>query len=216
MVMNSEDRKIVVDIWKTTVEVQRHFNDISMRIRGIFVTTLLATFAAIGFLLNKELNLEVFDLDVQFAAVMPVYGFIITCLFYFIDRYWYHQLLVGSVKHAIEIEKEYKTRIPGLSLSETIGKESPYEPRGVVRCLAKLLVTDDQFRKTNKLHSVGKIEVFYKSVMAVLLLTAILVGLTGGVTARPAPPDQMSAALTSATAANPSNQAEQLESPFYG
>ena len=215
--MNNEDRKIVVDIWKTIVEVQRHFNEISMRIRGMFVTALLAIFAAIGYLPEKGLNLEAGDFNVPISVVVPVFGVFITYLFYFIDRYWYHQLLVGSVEHAIMIEEKYKKEMPELSLSTKIGEESPYEPGPFVRCLAKVLcVRHNQFWKTGKLHSVGKIEFFYKSVMAVLLLTAILLGFLGGVTPRPAPTDQMSAAPTSATAANPSNQAEQLESPFYG
>jgi len=215
--MNNEDRKIVVDIWKTIVDVQQHFNDISMRIRGLFVTTLLATFAAIGFLLNKELNLEIGDYDVQFATFVPLLGVIITFLFYIIDRYWYHLLLIGSVKHAESIEKEYKTRIPGLSLSKTIRKESPYEPGCFIRFCAKFLcVGDDQTWRNGKLHSAEKIDFFYRSVMAMLVIIAVVVGSTGGVTPRPAPTDQISAAPTSATAANPSNQAEQLESPFYG
>ena len=197
--MNSEDRKDIIDIWKTIVDVQRHFNDISMRIRGMFVTILLATFAAIGFLLNKELNLEVGNFDVQFATVVPLYGVFVTYLFYFIDRYWYHRLLVGSVKHAIMIEKKYSKELPELSLSETIGIESPYEPGWIVRCLARVfLVRHDKFRETGKLHSVGKIEFFYKSVMAVLLLTAILVGLLGGVTARPTSTIEKSAPAPSA------------------
>ena len=197
--MNSEDRKHIIDIWKTIVDVQRHFNEISMRIRGMFVTILLATFAAIGFLLNKELNLEVGDFDVQFATVVPLYGVFVTYLFYFIDRYWYHRLLVGSVKHAIMIEKKYNKELPELALSETIGMESPYEPGCVVRYLAKVfLVRHEKFRETGKLHSVGKIEFFYKSVIAVLLLTAFLVGLLGGVTVRPTPTVETSSPSSSA------------------
>ena len=209
--MNSEDRKHIIEIWKTIVDVQRHFNDISMRIRAMFVTILLATFAAIGFLLNKELNLEAGDFDVQFATVVPLYGVFVTYLFYFIDRYWYHRLLVGSVKHAIIIEKKYKEEIPELALSETIGMESPYEPGCVVRCLAKVvLVRHEQFRETGKLHSVGKIEFFYKSVMAVLLLTALLVGLLGGVTARPTPTSETSSQSSSARSPSTLNMDEDV------
>ena len=117
--------------------------------------------------------------DVQFATVVPLAGIFVTYLFYFIDRYWYHRLLVGSVKHAIEIEKKYSKELPELALSDAIGKESPYDPGCVVRCLAKVIfVRHEKFRKTGMLHSVGKIEFFYKSVMAVLLLAAILVGLS--------------------------------------
>lgn len=180
--MEDQQRKQIIEIWKTIVEVQMHFNDISMRIRSMFITILLALFASIGFLLNKELNLEILAYNVQFATLMPLFGIFATWLFYFIDRYWYHRLLVGSVKHAIEIEKKYKNDMPELSLSDAIGEESPYQPRGGVRWLANLLVRHDKYRETGKLHSDGKIELFYKSVILALALTTIMLALFGGVT----------------------------------
>ncbi len=180
--MEDQQRKQIIEIWKTIVEVQMHFNDISMRIRSLFITILLALFASIGFLLNKELNLEILGYNVQFATLMPLFGIFATWLFYFIDRYWYHRLLVGSVKHAIEIEKKYKNDMPELSLSDAIGEESPYQPRGGVRWLANLLVRHDKYRETGKLHSDGKIELFYKSVILALALTTIMLALFGGVT----------------------------------
>ena len=180
--MEDQQRKQIIEIWKTIVEVQMHFNDISMRIRSMFITILLALFASIGFLLNKELNLEILGYNVQFATLMPLFGIFATWLFYFIDRYWYHRLLVGSVKHAIEIEKKYKNDMPELSLSDAIGEESPYQPRGAVRWLANLLVRHDKYRETGKLHSDGKIELFYKSVILALALTTIMLALFGGVT----------------------------------
>ena len=69
--------------------------------------------------------------------------------------------------------------MPELSLSEAIGAESPYEPRGPVRWLACLLVSDNRFRETRRLHSDGKIELFYKSVMLVLLLTTLMLAFFG-------------------------------------
>jgi len=58
---NNDRQKLTVEIWKTIVGVQQHFNDISMRIRSMFVTILLALFAAIGFLVDKRITLEVFE-----------------------------------------------------------------------------------------------------------------------------------------------------------
>lgn len=195
--MEDEQRKQIIEIWKTIVEVQMHFNDISMRIRSMFITILLALFASIGFLLNKELNLEILAYNVQFATLMPLFGIFGAWLFYFIDRYWYHRLLVGSVKHAIEIEKKYKNDIPELSLSDAIGEESPYQPRGGVRWLANLLVSHDKYRETGKLHSDGKIELFYKSVMLALTLTMIMLAFLGGVTVdKKTPPAQATPATT--------------------
>ncbi|MFS6894993.1 hypothetical protein ACDX38_07955 [Pseudomonas aeruginosa] len=183
--MANIDSKEIVEIWKAVVGVQMHFNDISMRIRSMFVTILLALFASLGFLLDKNLGLQVADYYVQFATILPVFGILGTYLFYFIDRYWCHRLLVGSVKQGLSIESKFRSELPELSLTDAIGKESPYEPRGFARILAKLIVSDDRFPQTGKLHSDGKVEFFYKSVMVALLGTVILVAIFGGVAHKP-------------------------------
>ena len=211
--MEEQQRTQIIEIWKTIVEVQRHFNDIAMRIRSMFITILLALFAAIGFLLDKKPSFEISDYNIQFATILPLFGIFGAWLFYFIDRYWYHRLqgkngnrgcstllIVGSVKHALEIEKKYKSEIPELSLSDAIGKESPYKPRGIVRLVANLLVSHNKYSETGKLHSDGKIELFYKSVVLALFLTMIMLASLGGVTIdKKTPPAQ----ATPATIAEP-------------
>jgi len=181
MRIRDERAKQVLEAWKTIVGVQMHFNDISMRIRSIFVTLLLALFAAIGFLYEKKLTISMWSTSISFATVMPLFGVVATYLFYFMDRYWYHRLLVGSVRHAIEIEKKYKHSLPELSLSDAIGKESPYRPRGLVWLVAKLVVSHPAFKSDGLLHSDGKIELFYKSVMAALVVLAALLAITNGI-----------------------------------
>jgi hypothetical protein len=176
---SGESVKQIIEVWKTVVQVQQHFNDISMRIRSMFVTILLALFASIGFLYGKDLKLEIWKIDIQFAVLVPLFGIFGTYLFYFIDRYWYHRLLVGSVRHAINIETKYKNEMPELSLSKAIGAESPYEPRGFARWVACLVVRDERFRRTRRLHSDGKIELFYKTVMLVLFLTTLALAFFG-------------------------------------
>jgi hypothetical protein len=178
--LRDERRKQVVEVWKTIVEVQQHFNDISMRIRSMFVTILLALFASIGFLLEKQLSLQIWIFNIKFSTLIPVFGIVGTYLFYFIDRYWYHRLLVGAVKHALEIERKYKQEMPELSLSDAIGRESPYKPSGLAWLLAWLVVKHDRFKNEGMLHSDGKIELFYKSVVLVLVLTTLLLAVLGG------------------------------------
>lgn len=171
----------VIDIWKQIVAVQMHFNEISMRIRGMFVTLLLAFFAAMGFLIDKDMYLNVLGLQIQFAILVSIFAIFATWLFYFIDRYWYHRLLTGSVKHAIGIENKYKAEIPELSLSEAIGIVSPVKPRGFTSFISWAVVSHDKYREKKELHSDGKIELFYKAVMLVLLVAAILLALAGGI-----------------------------------
>jgi hypothetical protein len=180
--LRDERAKQVIDVWKTIVGVQMHFNEIGMRVRGLFVTILVALFASIGFLLDKQLSLQIWRINIQFATVVPIFGIFGTMLFYFIDRYWFHRLLKGSVNHAIAIEKKYRNQLPELALSDEIGKESFFTPKGILWLVAKILVRHDRFRERGQLHSDGKLEIFYKSMMVVLALTSILLAALGGVT----------------------------------
>jgi hypothetical protein len=203
--MQDGQRKEIIEIWKTIVEVQQHFNDISMRIRGMFVTILLALFASIGFLFDKKLSLDFWWFRVQFATLIPLFGIFGTWLFYFIDRFWYHRLLKGSVEHAKMIEKKYKDVLPELSLSDAIGVASPYKPRFMENLLAKLFVGDPKYRETGQLHSDGKIELFYKSVMFVLFLVTIgLAWAGGGVSVNKVTQSTHADSATSAVTAAPS------------
>lgn len=179
--MQNENRKEIIEIWKTIISVQQHFNEIEMKIRGLFVTLLLGLFASIGFLLGKKLYLELSIVRIQFATVMPLFGCLLAYLFYFMDQHWYHRLLLGSVQHGINIEQKYKKEMPELSLSDAIGEKSPYKPTGLIWLVAYFLVGDARFRKTATLHSDGKIELFYKFVMFILIVTSVLLAICGGV-----------------------------------
>jgi hypothetical protein len=105
------------------------------------------------------------------------------CALSFCNRYWYHRLLVGSVNHAIAIEKKYAQDIPELSLSDAIGKESPYKPRSrLIRFVAWVVVRERSYRETGDLHSHAKIELFYKPVIYLLLAATVIIALMGGLT----------------------------------
>jgi hypothetical protein len=91
--------------------------------------------------------------------------------------------LVGSVNHGMEIERKHKDEIPELSLTDAIGKESPYKPSGkLVRLIARIVVNEPRYKKTGNLHSDGKIELFYKFVLIGLFLTTFIIAAMGGVT----------------------------------
>jgi hypothetical protein len=110
--MPSDRKQHVVDTWKTIVEVQMHFNDIEMKIRGTFITLVLALCAGQGFLIDKSLAMTFGNVKVLYFVFMPWFGVVGTMLFYFMDRNWYHRLLTGAVKHAIAIEQRNKKLMP--------------------------------------------------------------------------------------------------------
>ena len=72
-----------------------------------------------------------------------------------------------------------------------------------MRLLANILVRHDKYRETGKLHSEGKIELFYKSIMLVLALTMIMLAFFGGVTIDKTTPPALT---TPATTADPASK----------
>ncbi len=85
--MDSDKRASVIEVWKAIVEVQQHFNEIEMKIRGLFVTVIVAVGAAQGFLLEKHLSLTFGSVKILYAVFLPLLGILAAYLFYFMDRY---------------------------------------------------------------------------------------------------------------------------------
>lgn len=176
--MDAERRANIIEIWKTVVEVQQHFNEIEMKIRGIFVTMVLAIIAAQGFLAEKGLSFEFGRVEILYATFLPLLGIVATYLFYFMDKHWYHRLLVGAVNHGISIEKAHAKEIPELALGASIGEASPVILNGrIAKAIAALVVSKTNFNSKGALRSIGKIEFFYKSVAILfwLLFAATIV-----------------------------------------
>ncbi|WP_145979693.1 hypothetical protein [Chelatococcus daeguensis] len=118
------DIKAAIEIWKKTIDVQQHFNDLCLRIRNTAITVVGALLAAMGF--TYQQGLEIAFLGYRLAAGM---GFVAAALFawlafFLMDYYWYHMFLKGAVKHASKIEEEYKSMLPGIDLGGTISSES--------------------------------------------------------------------------------------------
>jgi len=150
------DDQITVEIWKKTVDVQQHFNDICLRIRNLAITVLTGFIAAIGLSLKDNIFVELFGISVSLAFLSAVGAFFVWLGFFFMDRFWYHQLLVGSVKYGLEIE-EKNTHIFGeKGLAGYIGEESPIKIGG------------------RTIHSNGKFHFFYTFIATLLLVVAAI------------------------------------------
>jgi hypothetical protein len=86
-------------------------------------------------------------------------GLIAWLAFYLMDRWWYHRLLQGAVRHAQYIEAEMKNdeRVGSLlSLSNEIRMASPFFLPGKVR-----------------VRSDTKVDLFYGAVLIVLILIMV-------------------------------------------
>ena len=169
--MDKDERESIIEIWKTSIEVQQHFNDIEMKIRGFFIAIMVAIVAAQGFLLEKRLSFPLGSVTILYATFLPLVGVVAAYLFYFMDRYWYHRLLIGAVLHAGAIEKKYESELPELGLGVKISERSPIKLNSrLARKVADLVVSHDEYRKNKILHSDAKIELFYKSIVLLFFL----------------------------------------------
>ncbi|HEX8165258.1 MAG TPA: HAD family hydrolase [Beijerinckiaceae bacterium] len=153
-----DEVKNALEIWKKTIDIQQHFNDLEMRIRNFAITVVGALVAAVGF--TYQYNLETMIAGYRIPTGI---GFIAAAIFawsgfFLMDRYWYHILLRGAVAHAGIIEKQFADRIPGIGLGQSISQAS-----GDVRFLGI------------KMNSNRRLTAFY--VAGFLMLAVVLVSL---------------------------------------
>lgn len=153
------EKKDLIDVWKKCLDVQMHFNGIELQIRNYAVTLLVAVIGAAAYALKEHLDAHLSNYSFSMALVILPAGILGWIAFYFMDRHWYHRLLLGSVYHTIKIEKALG---PELELGVAIGAESPIPLFG------------------KKVHSTQKIDLFYAAGLTFLIVLTGLV-LAGGV-----------------------------------
>lgn len=149
--------KLQVDIWKTVVLTQQHFNDLEMRVRNYGVLILSAFIGAVGVAFKSGYEVTVFEHDVPVASILCFAASLIWLLFFFMDVYWYHPLLKGAVDHGRKIESAINDDLGGvIGLAKTVSDKSP----------GRILFW-------RNLHSKGKAKLFYLSVLFVLVACSI-------------------------------------------
>ncbi len=162
-----------IEMWKQTVGVQQHFNDLEWRIRGLALTA--ATFALGASALAAKDGTNVLGLST--GTVVMIAGIILWCSFYFVDRYWYHPLLIGSVAQGEKIEDEIlrllpsrsgrEGEIPAGALTKEITEASHVERPAWLKWVTRR-------NKDEKLHSGEKLKIFYLLGASALVLTAVM------------------------------------------
>lgn len=148
----------IIEIWKAVVEVQKHFNDIAIRIRSLALTLFTFFLGGIGFSFREHVTINLFGLTIPLSAIIGLFGFLSMYAFYFMDKYWYHQFLVGSVNKGLEIENAYRQEFPNLNLAKTISDKSKEKI-----FFGRLSVRSDQ-----------KINVFYSLLLVPLFIAFAL------------------------------------------
>lgn len=113
-----------VEVWKQTVEVQEHFNDLELRTRNLCVTLVGALFGAIGLSEKGAVNIEFLGHALPFSILLTFVALPVIFAFWLMDR-GYHRLLVASVEQGRAMEKDLVAVVPELGLTEKIKLGSP-------------------------------------------------------------------------------------------
>ncbi len=115
----------LIEIWKKTIEVQQHFNDIGLKVRTAAVTVLSAFIAAIGFSIKEDQIVTIFDKQIALSVVLSLGAIVIWWAFFFMDKNWYHRLLLGAVEYGEYLESRNPALFGENGLTGVIGKKSP-------------------------------------------------------------------------------------------
>jgi phosphoglycolate phosphatase-like HAD superfamily hydrolase len=147
---------VTVELWKKTVDVQQHFNDLELRIRNFALTVLAAMLGFAAYAVRDNLQIMAFGYRLSVAEVLLPSSIFLWLAFYFMDRFWYHRLLYGAVDHGRSIENRWKRELPEIALTDSIGRFSPLK-------IGRLTI-----------HTPHKIDLFYCVGVAFLLILSLL------------------------------------------
>ena len=187
---------IAVDIWKKTVDVQQHFNDLELRIRNYAVTVLAAMLGLTAYGLKENLQFTVFRFHTSVAAALLFLAIVPWSAFYLMDRHWYHRLLYGAVNHGLRIERRWQKTLPEIALTDSIGEYSPVRIWKFV------------------LHSGHKMSLFYWAGIVFLLLSGFVMHLGTKATPDGLPsPSTQASATTAGASSHPTLQASPQPAP---
>ena len=102
------DKDIFDRVWKIVEEIgvqERHFNDIQARNRAMASAWLLATLAAIGFVVSKSISIDI-DTELLVSGI-AVSGSIGIALLWIVDLLVYHRLLDSCFIEGLILEDKH-------------------------------------------------------------------------------------------------------------
>jgi len=181
---NANEVESWLEIWKKTVDVQQHFNDLELRIRNYALIVVGALLGLGGYALKEAIRIQLFGVTFSASGLIILLSAIPLVAFYFMDRFWYHKLLEGSVQAGAKAEQELQRLGYEVCLGSEISKASPISWR-----LWGKKSSDAPWYKfpQRKMHTRHKMDFFYVSLVLVLGIvgTILLFTSTPSETARP-------------------------------
>lgn len=116
-----------VEVWKKIVDVQQHFNDLELRIRNFALIVTGALIGLGGYALKEGGSGSLLGIQFSVAGLVVLCALLPLFAFYFMDRLWYHRLLMGSVKAADPAEKTLRALGLTVDLGGEISRASPFK-----------------------------------------------------------------------------------------
>ena len=166
--MNESERDAYIEMWKQTIDVQKHFNDIELRIRGLALTVLTFVLGGASLAVRDGKTVSLNGFNLQLGSLILISGVLLWLTFYFVDQVWYHRLLMGAVIHGEELENELRKVLPVTGLTHQISKSSPYPLKISLR---------KHVLWQYELHSKEKLSFFYWFTAGLLVVFAVVVQL---------------------------------------
>jgi len=121
-----------LSIWEKTVDVQQHFNDLSLKVRGLAITVLGAILSAVALSLKEQVKGESGWANVPpLVPALLIVAIVSWIAFWLMDQFWYHRFLKGAVSHGLEIEASLQSELPEIRLTRAIGAASAAKVFGV-------------------------------------------------------------------------------------
>jgi hypothetical protein len=187
-----EQARLLVEVWKHTVSVQQHFNDICWRIRGLALTAL--TFALGGAALAARQPVELGGW-LQLSSVIALGGLVLWSAFSYLDQRYYHRLLKGAVDQGRAVEKELAQLLPAVRLTEAISAASATPALPLLRLpwsrgFRPPKPNAPAPRSRREIHSTEKLANFYGAVKYLLFLAAVVLQF-GAADTRAQPPQSV-------------------------
>jgi hypothetical protein len=107
-----EERKLLLEEWKTVIQTQMHFNDMIMKMRTTGVTIVLAFFGAASISLQyPQIYLSLYGLDFHASILIIISGLVLLTGVFCLDYFYYFKMLIGAVERGYEIDDAYQKEI---------------------------------------------------------------------------------------------------------
>lgn len=170
--LSSEDKDRIFEIWKTAVETQKHFNEMSGKSRQLGLTFVAAALGVAVVMLARgdDFELTWFQWKIHVGVLLILAAVFALWAVRRLDLDVYHRMLRGAVTFGEDFEERYMKKIFDLEkgMTQAISHYSRHSDAGVVPC-----VRGYHYTGGNRVTAEMKIRQFYKHTIIILLASSL-------------------------------------------